>query len=134
MAGNREGEDRGAINAAKRRHRSVPTAPQRRMFFSDVKPYEVPEKSDDLKGPASGVVHLPHRVLWAPGNGRIDLDAEGGVGLAYRAVLAEGTVEDQTAVVNWDRLVEVWPELLLPHRVRRLWEERFPELRAGASA
>ncbi|BAW93616.1 hypothetical protein CHIBA101_1781 [Actinomyces sp. Chiba101] len=104
------------------------------MFFSDVKPYEVPEKLDDLKGPISGVVHLPHRVLWTPGGGRVDLDAEGGVELAYRAVLAEGTAADQAAVVNRGRLVEVWPELLLPHRVRQMWEERFPELRTGVSA
>lgn len=55
------------IDDAKRRNRSVSTASQQRMFFSDVKPYEVPEKLDDLKGPISGVVHLPHRVLWASG-------------------------------------------------------------------
>lgn len=104
------------------------------MFLRDVKPYEAPESLDDLKGPVGGVVELPHTVLWAPGGGCIDLDAEGGVSLAYRAVLAEGTVADQVAVVNRDRLVAMWPELLLPRRVRQLWEARFPELRAAVSA
>ncbi|MPV50635.1 transcriptional regulator [Pseudactinotalea sp. HY160] len=108
--------------------------PQQRVFFRDVKPYEVPEKLEDLKGPVGGVVDLPHTVLWAPGCGRVDLDAEGGAGLAYRAVLSEGTLADQVAVVNRDRLMAVWPGLLLPRRVRELWEARFPELRAVVSA
>lgn len=47
---------------------------------------------------------------------------------------AEGTVADQVAVVNRDRLVAVWSELLLPRRVRELWESRFPELCAAVSA
>lgn len=119
------------VDAAAERQRAMP---QRRVFFRDVKPYEVPERLDDLKGPAGGVVDLPHAVLWAPGGGRVDLDAEGGTGLAYRAVLAEGSVADQVAVVNRDRLMSVWPELLLPRRVRELWEARFPELRTAVSA
>lgn len=102
---------------------------ERRVFFRDVKPYEVPQRLEDLKGPANGVVDLPHSVLWAPGGGRVDLDAEGGIGLAYRAVLTEGSVADQVSVMNRARLMSVWPELLLPRRVRELWEVRFPELR-----
>ena len=68
-------------------------------------------------------------MRWAPGGGRVDLDAEGGIGLAYRAVLTEGSVADQVSVMNRARLMSVWPELLLPRRVRELWEVRFPELR-----
>lgn len=133
-------EARGAIDAAEYRRRVREAAERRRglsrrrVFFRDVKPYAVPETLDDLKGPPSGVVDLPHSVLWAPGGGRVDLDAEGGAGLVYRAVLAEGTVADQVAVVNRDRLTTMWPELLLPRRVRELWEDRFPELRAVVSA
>jgi len=33
-----------------------------------------------------------------------------------------------------ERLVEVWPELLLPRRARELWETRFPRLRDRAGA
>ena len=105
-----------------------------RVFFRDVKPYALPESLDDLKGPPGGVVDLPHTVLWAPGGGRVDLDEEGGVGLAYRAVVAEGTVADQVAILNQDRLIAVWPMLLLPRRARAMWEARFPDLRSEASA
>ena len=62
------------------------------------------------------------------------LDEKGGVGLVYRAVVAEGAVADQAAILNRDRLVEVWPELLLPRRARELWETRFPRLRDRAGA
>ena len=103
-----------------------------RVYFRDVKPYEVPGSLDELRGPVGGVVELCHSVLWAPGDGRVDLDEPGGVGIAYRAVLSEGTVADHTAVLNRARLIEVWDELLLPRRVRELWEERFPELRRAS--
>lgn len=103
-----------------------------RVYFRDVKPYEVPRSLDELRGPVGGVVELRHSVLWAPGDGCVDLDEPGGVGIAYRAVLSEGTVADQTAVLNRARLIEVWDELLLPRRVRELWEERFPELRRAS--
>lgn len=106
---------------------------EQRVFFRDIKPYAVPESLEDLRGPAGGVVELPHSVLWAPGDGRVDLDVEGGIGLAYRAVVAEGTVEDQVRIVNRDRLITVWSELLLPRRARELWEARFPELSAEVS-
>lgn len=110
------------------------TPPDGRVFFRDVKPYEAPDSLEQLRGPASGVVELSHSVLWAPGGGRVDLDEPGGVGLAYRAVLAEGTVEDQVAVLNRQRLLEVWGDLMLPKRVRKLWDDRFPELRQAKAA
>jgi hypothetical protein len=105
-----------------------------RVYFRDVKPYAVVDHLDQLHGPAGGVVELSHSVLWAPGGGRVDLDQPGGVGLAYRAVLAEGAVEDLVHVLNPDRLIEAWPELMLPRRVREMWESRFPELRAATVA
>ena len=105
-----------------------------RVFFRDIKPYEAPESLDQLRGPAGGVVVLSHSVLWAPGGGRVDLDEPGGIGLAYRAVLAEGTAADQIAVLNRDRLLAVWADLMLPARVRTLWEDKFPELRRTAAA
>jgi hypothetical protein len=80
------------------------------------------------------VVELSHSVLWAPGGGRVDLDQPGGVGLAYRAVLNEGTVEDLVRVLNRDRLIAAWPDLMLPRRVRDMWESRFPELRSATVA
>ncbi len=114
---------------------SQPSSPtEGRVYFRDVKPYAVVDSLDQLHGPAGGVVELSHSVLWAPGGGRVDLDRPGGVGLAYRAVLAEGAVEDLVHVLNPDRLIAVWRDLMLPRRVREMWESRFPELRAATVA
>ena len=98
------------------------------VHFRDAKPYAVVEDLAQLQGPAGGVVELSHSVLWAPGGGRVDLDRAGELRMAYRAVLNEGTVDDLERVLNRDRLVAVWPELLLPLRVLAMWESRFPEL------
>lgn len=38
-----------------------------RVFFRDIKPYEIVDHLDQLRGPAGGVVALSHSVLWAPG-------------------------------------------------------------------
>lgn len=104
---------------------------QGRVFFRDVKPYAIVDDLDQLCGPAGGVVELSHSVLWAPGGPYVDLDEPGGRGLAYRAVLAEGTVEDLVQVLNRAQLIAAWPELLLPRRVREMWEARFPELQTS---
>jgi len=103
-------------------------AAEQRVFFRDVKPYEVPDDLDTLQGPTGGEVVLSHSVLWSPGGGRVNLDRPGQRALAYRAVLSEGTVADQRAVLNKALLLEVWPDLMLPRRVREMWEARFPEL------
>lgn len=110
--------------------RDEPPATDHRVFFRDIKPYAAPDTLDQLRGPAHGVVDLGHSVLWSPAGSTVNLDEPGGVGLAYRAVLAEGTVDDQIAVLHRQRLLEVWPQLLLPARVRTLWEHRFPELQS----
>ncbi len=99
-----------------------------RVFFRDIKPYAIVDSLDQLHGPAGGTVALSHSVLWAPGGPDVDLDEPGGIGLAYRAVLNEGTVEDLVQIVNRGRLLEVWPDLMLARRVREMWESRFPEL------
>lgn len=105
-------------------------APEGRVYFRDVKPYAVVDRLEQLHGPAGGVVELSHSVLWAPGDGRVNLDEPGGTALAYQAVLAEGTVEDLVHVLHPGRLVTTWSELILPRRVREMWESRFPELRS----
>ena len=42
------------------------------------------------------------------------------------------SVVDQVALLDRDLLVKVWPELMLPARVRGLWESHFPELSIAA--
>lgn len=105
-----------------------------RVLFGDVKPYYAPASLDMLQGPRDGVVVLPHSVLWAPGDGAVDLDVPGGTNLAYQALLNEGTPEVQVRLLNRDRLTEWWPRLRLPVRVRSMWEGRFPELGASRAA
>lgn len=48
----------------------------------------------------------------------------------YRVVITEGSLGDQTALLHPDVLVSIWDGLVLPERVRTLWENRFPVLRA----
>lgn len=110
------------------------TEHQRRTLIGDVKPYELPQSLDELHGPDHGTVHLRHSVRWATGDGSVSVDTLGGIRLAYRAVIEEGHVEDQAAVLNPARLAQVWNELTLARRARELWEERFPELRAAPAA
>lgn len=107
---------------------------QSRVFFRDVKPYAIVDDLGQLRGPVGGVVKLSHSVLWAPDGPYVDLDEPGGRGLAYRAVLAEGTVKDLVQTLHRDQLIAVWPELLLPRRVRTMWEARFPELKSASAA
>lgn len=107
------------------------TPAEARVHLRDVKPYAVVDDLNQLRGPASGVVELSHSVLWAPGGGRVDLDRLDELRLAYRAVLNEGSVEDLERVLTRDRLVAVWPELLLTFRVLELGESRFGEFRSN---
>lgn len=103
---------------------------EQRVFFHHLKPYAVPDSLDELHGPASGWVELSHSLYWAPGSRRFNLDDESGVKRVYVSALAEGTLADVQALVNADRLVEIWEDLFLPTRVRDLWEDRFPGLAA----
>jgi hypothetical protein len=105
-----------------------------RVFFRDVKPYAIVDDLDQLRGPAGGVVELSHSVLWAPAGSGVDLDEPKGTALAYQAVLAEGSVEDLLEVLCRDRLIAVWPDLMLDQRVRGMWESRFPELQRSTGA
>lgn len=101
-----------------------------RVFYRDIKPYEAPAQLDELHGPHHGHVQLPINVYWGPAY-TFDLANESDVVEAYQATLREGRTIDQVELLNRDLLVTVWPELLLPVRVRSLWEGRFPELAAA---
>lgn len=101
--------------------------PDARVFYRDIKPYSVPERLDDLRGPAKGTIDLPVTVYWGP-QAVVDLATDGGVAKAYQAILREGRVVDQVALLNKDLLQRCWSDLMLPDRVRSLWENRFPEL------
>jgi hypothetical protein len=98
-----------------------------RVFYRDIKPYDAPDQLEQLHGPRSGPVEVPINVYWGPRH-TFNLDKESDVIATYQAALREGRVIDQERLLNHALLVEIWRELMLPVRVRELWETRFPEL------
>lgn len=97
--------------------------------YGDHRPYpEPPERLLDLAGPTGGVVELPITIDWGPKR-RYDVSRDADRRILYERVLREAAgAEDVARYVNGGALVEVWPRLWLPRRVRQRWEERFPEL------
>lgn len=100
-----------------------------RVLYRDIVPYDVPSSLAALHGPGSGLLELPITVHWGPRR-VFDLDRPGLRRAAYRAIVREGTGDDQEALLNRDLLKQVWDELILPERCRQLWEQTFPELAA----
>jgi len=100
---------------------------EHRVFFRDIKPYEMPDSLEELRGPSAGLLELPHSVYWGPLRS-VSLDNPSGIRKAYQAVVREGTAKDQALLLNCDVLRREWSELALPDRVRVMWEQRFPEL------
>lgn len=98
-----------------------------RVFYRDVKPYEAPFSLSELAGPETGSLALPRNVYWGPWP-EAQLDVRSDVVKAYEAILREGRASDQIALLNRELLLAVWRQLVLPVRVRELWESRFPEL------
>ncbi|MBE6477727.1 MAG: transcriptional regulator [Propionibacteriaceae bacterium] len=100
----------------------------RRVRLRDTKPYEAPDSLDELRGPHDGTIDLPHAVRWQPDRFAVNVNEPGWRRMAYQALLAEGTAEEQRRLVNRTRLIETWPILTMDPRLRELWEDRFPEL------
>jgi hypothetical protein len=84
---------------------------------------------DDVDNPrvvkAQGVVELPLRVRWSGPRRRYDLNDRADRARVYEQVLAEGTDDDVRFYVVVDDLVDLWPDLVLPQRVRRAWAARL---------
>ena len=62
-------------------------------------------------------------IVWST-NKEIDLDDPGQKKWYIGEVLAHGRAED-IAELDWDEVKKLLPELNLPKRVRRLWEDYF---------
>ena len=101
-----------------------------RIRFCDIKPYDAPVSLDELRGPYDGPIDLPHAVRWQAERFDINVSVPGWRRMAYQALVAEGTADEQRRLMNRARLIETWPVLSIDPRVRALWESRFPELRA----
>jgi hypothetical protein len=86
------------------------------------RPVAIPE---DVDAPgvvkASGLVELPLRVRWSGPPRRYDLADRNDRARVYEQVLSEGTDDDVRLYVVIDELVDLWPDLVLPHHVRLAW-------------
>jgi hypothetical protein len=91
---------------------------------------------DDVDAPgvvkATGVIELPLRVSWSGPPRRCDLADRHDRARVYEQVLAEGTDEDIRCYVVVDDLIDLWPELVLPHHVRQAWA-RWLALQRGVA-
>jgi hypothetical protein len=123
-------EIRQAANASRRKAaRGAATRPAvDHTGYGDRKPYIVADHLGDLRGPTEGTVTLPHHLDWS-GRATYDLDRPARRASMYKAVLNEAsTVEDLRDWLDEHVLIELWPTLWLPARLRGLWESKFPEL------
>jgi hypothetical protein len=96
--------------------------------YSERRPYVVADHLWELRGPSSGVVRLPILLDWS-GTPEKNLDQPGVLASVYETVLNEASsVEELNTWLDRPTLLRLWPEMWLPAKVRRLWEERFPLL------
>ena len=81
-----------------------------------------------LKGPTSGWIELPHRLVWQrKPNRQFNLDDPFDRSHVYEIVLREAIrVDELVTWLNAEVLRELWPDLYLPRGVRRAWESGTP--------
>jgi hypothetical protein len=92
------------------------------------KPIVVPDRLDLLRGPTVGIVRLPRHLDWSP-DAEYDLDSQGRIVDLYRTVIAEATIPaDLHTYLEQATLLRLWSYIWLAPPVRRVWEQRFPEL------
>ena len=101
--------------------------------YGDHRPYpDPPARLADLTGPADGRIELPTTIDWGPRR-TYDLARDADRRVVYERVLREAATTAEVArFVNGAVLVEVWPRLFLPRRIRENWQGRFPELVSAA--
>jgi hypothetical protein len=122
-------EVRHAANDSRRRSAAV-GPPDDYLPYAARKPYVVAGNLSDLRGPTSGSVTLPGHLDWS-GDAVYDLDKPARLASMYKTVLNEAaSVDDLNAWLDKQTLLQLWPSLWLPPRVRQLWERRFATLAA----
>ncbi|WP_264916384.1 hypothetical protein, partial [Mycobacterium kiyosense] len=105
-----------------RKEEIMRTVTQRDMLPERLyRPFAVPDRLDELQGPATGVIELPNRIAWR-GRHLFDLADRDEAVAAYSAVLASGREADVQKWINADLLRKLWPHLRIPRLVRREWE------------
>lgn len=90
--------------------------------------FVVPGTLDELRGPTAGTVRLPDHLAY-PDDQVYDLTLRRDLTRMYATVMYEArSVDDLRAWLNEERLLAVWPELMLPPSLRARWERQFPAL------
>ena len=86
----------------------------------------LPDRLDDLRGPAKGVITLPRYLAW-PGMRECDVGDDAGRRTLYAMLLAKGKRNDIVRLVNAGLLGQDWPALSssLDQRLRRRCERQF---------
>lgn len=94
------------------------------------RPFQVVTDLKALRGTASGTVAVPDDLADAVLAGAVDVDDPERCTLLYERVLLSGSSTLQADVLNRDRLIQLWPDLMrdLPASVVGVWQQRFPEL------
>ena len=78
-------------------------------------------------------MHLPISLDWGP-NPVYDLSKDAEIRTFYERVLNESlSVAQLETFLNKEILVDLWPRLWPDREVRKLWEDRFPELAPQSS-
>jgi hypothetical protein len=90
----------------------------------------------ELQGPVTGVVELPHRMVWLPPEDRrFDLGDAYDLTRVYEIVLRESVQFDELRTwLDAPTLLRLWPQLFLPRGVRLAWEQRHPQLKSRRAA
>jgi hypothetical protein len=121
---------RHAANDHRRRTSAAARPPADYVPFADRKPHVVAETLEELRGPTSGTVTLPHHLDWS-GNATYVLDRPARLASMYKTVLTEAASRgDLRTWLDGRLLLRLWPDLWLPPQLRRAWEGHFPELSA----
>lgn len=105
-----------------------------RLRYVDVRPYTLPKTLAQLTGPNSGKVTLSRSLAWGPRRS-FDLADSDERRLLYELVVQEASTDGELGeYLDRAALIELWPQLSLPARCRRAWQERFPELARRVAA
>jgi hypothetical protein len=124
-------EVRQAANASRRKASGAVAQPSAQpVAYADGKPYVIADDLADLRGPTAGTITLPQHLDWS-GRASYDLNRPARLATMYKTVLNEAsTGQDLRDWLSERVLIELWPTLWLPARLRGLWESRFPQLAA----
>ena len=87
----------------------------------------LPERIEELRGPAQGVIMLPRHLSW-PGMREFDVTDGATRRSMYGIVLTQGQRNDVKRFLNPALLAQDWPliAVALDPRLRRWCERRFP--------